>query len=228
MKESSKERYQSQTGSASRKINEYGPAKVPKVRMGASDVLGVVYDKLNETARTAELAAEMSGDAAARVELAARSVIEQVPRKIDIVHVFSPQDREHIESMREVVSVAAPSVSKAIEASAGKAADIISSQARSAGESLSGEVKRASNEIGRQFDGFKNWCKRWLWRFVGVCVVSVLAVVCMILLGIKSYRATSEADRLRMERDSIREREQVFRKFAEDNPKTFRNWLEKQ
>lgn len=221
MKESSKERCQSQTGSASRKINEYGPAKVPKVRMGASDVLGVVYDKLNETARTAELAAEMSGDAAARVELAARSVIEQVPRKIDIVHVFSPQDREHIESMREVVSVAAPSVRKAIEASAGMAADIIASQARSAGESLTGEV-------GRQLESFKNWCKRWLWRFVGVCVVSVLAVVCMILLGIKSYRATSEADRLRMERDSIREREQVFRKFAEDNPKTFRNWIEKQ
>lgn len=221
MKESSKDRYQSQTGSSSRKINEYGPAKVPKVRMGASDVLGVVYDKLNETARTAELAAEMSGDAAARVELAARSVIEQVPRKIDIVHVFSPQDREHIESMREVVSVAAPAVRKAIEASAGMAADIIASQARSAGESLTGEV-------GRQLENFKNWCKRWLWRFVGLCVVSVLAVVCMILLGIKSYRATSEADRFRMERDSIREREQVFRKFAEDNPKTFEKWLQKQ
>lgn len=228
MKESSKERYQSQTGSASRKINEYGPTKVPKVRMGASDVLGVVYDKLNETARTAELAAEMSGDAAARVELAARSVIEQVPRKIDIVHVFSPQDREHIESMREVVSVAAPAVRKAIEASAGMAADIIASQARSAGESLTGEVGRASGEVGRQLENFKNWCKRWLWRFVGLCVVSVLAVVCMILLGIKSYRATSEADRFRMERDSIREREQVFRKFAEDNPKTFEKWLQKQ
>ena len=82
--------------------------------------------------------------------------------------------------------------------------------------------------MGRQLENFKNWCKRWLWRFVGLCVVSVLAVVCMILLGIKSYRATSEADRFRMERDSIRDREQVFRKFAEDNPKTFEKWLQKQ
>jgi hypothetical protein len=169
----------------SKKINEYRPVKVPKVRMGAADVLGIVYDKLSET-------------------------------------------QTQMKAIQEVVSVAAPTVSKAIEEATEKASSSLLLQSDKAGEALQRKVDYTSEDIKDQFKNFKNWCRRWFVWFVLACIVAVLSLVGMIYFGTRAYRDSGKAERLQIERDSIWRREKIYRQFADDNPKTFKKWLDAQ
>lgn len=237
MNENSKNNSSQGSGAAgnSKKINEYKAKAVPKPKMGASDVLSVVYGKLSETTKIIEETADRAESAASRSERAAEKLREdaeylagQIPRTLEIKHVFSPEDKKHIEGMRTILAEASPAIKGAISRAAGDAANQIKAQGEKAGQRMESRIESVAKGLDYQFDSFKDWCKRWFWWFVGVSVCAVMCLFGMFYFGVKYYQADNRAERLQTERDSIWSRERIYQRFINDNPKTFDRWLENQ
>lgn len=147
---------------------------------------------------------------------------------LGIVYDKLSETQTQMKAIQEVVSVAAPTVSKAIEEATEKASSSLLLQSKKGEELLSRQVVSTSVVFKDQFKNFKNWCRRWFVWFVLACIVAVLSLVGMIYFATRAYKATDKAERLQIERDSIWRREKIYRQFADDNPKTFEKWLEKQ
>lgn len=147
---------------------------------------------------------------------------------LGIVYDKLSETQTQMKAIQEVVSVAGPTVCKAIEEATEKASSSLLLQSKKAEEVLSREVVYTSVAFKDQFKNFKNWCSRWFVWFVMACTVAVLSLVGMIYFGTRAYKASDKVERLQIERDSIWRCEKIYRKFAADNPKTFEKWLEKQ
>lgn len=75
------------TSERGKKINEYRPVRqsVPKVKMGASDVLGVVHERLEKVATKSEEMADRVDRASSRFVRASQDLPNEIASKMDAV-----------------------------------------------------------------------------------------------------------------------------------------------
>ncbi|KAA3864779.1 hypothetical protein F3F26_29650, partial [Bacteroides ovatus] len=73
------------TSERGKKINEYRPVRqsVPKVKMGASDVLGVVHERLEKVATKSEEMADRVDRASSRFVRASQDLPNEIASKMD-------------------------------------------------------------------------------------------------------------------------------------------------
>ena len=76
---------ESSTSERGKKINEYRPVRqsVPKVKMGASDVLGVVHERLEKVATKSEEMADRVDRASSRFVRASQDLPNEIASKMD-------------------------------------------------------------------------------------------------------------------------------------------------
>lgn len=209
--------------SRDKKINEYRPTAVPKVKMSAADVLAAVNDTIVKHDQRIDMLLQKMEEnhsrnmqhiegAVQRIEGAKSDIISQVPRKIDITHVFSHEDKEHLDNMRYYVSMADENIAKATTNAANSAKDV-----------LQGATEKAVERLNDEVALFKNWCTRWLWWFVGVASAAVCLAVLSIWLGVKLYRANEQVEAARQEQYEYKR----LQRFKNDNPRTWEQWDKK-
>lgn len=216
--------------SRDKKINEYRPTAVPKVKMAAADVLATVNDTIVKHDQRIDMLLQRMEEyhsknmqhiegAVQRIEGAKSDIISQVPKKIDVTHVFSHEDKEHLDNMRYYVSMADENIAKATTSAANSAKEVLQGASVKA-------VKRLNDEVG----GFKKWCERWLWWFVAVASAAVCLAVLSIWLAVKLYKANDQIEAARQEAAEVNRMQYEYKRlqrFKNDNPKTWEQWDKK-
>ena len=82
----------------------------------------------------------------------------------------------------------------------------------------------AAKNISNEVSDFKIWCSRWLYWVVGLASAALCLAVLSIYLGVKLYSANKQIEK--MERNMWEYKQ--LQQFKADNPKTFRQWENKQ
>lgn len=206
------------------KINEHRPTAVPKVKMKAADVLATVNDmvgkhdqRIENLLQTVERSADRSRqtiDAAVHsIEQTKTDIINQVPKELKITHVFDEEDRRHLDNMRDTMATAEYTLEQAVKQSAVVAKMELKNVSAAAAKNISNEVS-----------DFKTWCSRWLYWVVGLASAALCLAVLSIYLGVKLYSANKQIEK--MERNMWEYKQ--LQQFKADNPKTFRQWENKQ
>lgn len=182
------------------KINEYRPTKTPKVKMGAADVLGAVYDALDKEREAYNQIIARSGQVLDSINQTGRRVNESATRVEQLIRTIPPKTKvEHVFSDEDKATLSATS-------------------------------QDIAKRLNAEFWDFNRKLNKKLWWLVGGAVVTAVLAVLAIAATIKAEMRVSAADEraaaIQQELDSVRHNEQILWRFKEDNPKTWQKWVD--
>lgn len=179
------------------------------------DDLKKVVEEVKQTATRTEGAAQRNEQSAARV----KKYVDSLPPEVKTTHVFAPQDKEIIDKMRSTLDGLPGQIDYAVKSAIEKAYNA----AYDAGERGAKGVEYTLQNHASKFKAnlraaILGWC---------------LAVGLAFVVGLMWYHwPSADADSLtseeRQELDKLRHDNEWLWKFAQDNPRTFNAWREKQ
>jgi hypothetical protein len=205
------------------KQGQFRPSAAPKApRINANDVLQLLHGELKEAISKMEASATKAEETAQRNERSASRVkdyVNSLPPEVKTTHVFAPQDQKVIDQMRSTLASLPGQIDESVKSAIDKAYDAAYDAGNRGAKSVEYTLE---NYAGK----FKANLKA---AIIGWCLSVALAVV----VGFMWYNwPSSEKNSLtsdeRAELEKLRHDNAWLWKFAEDNPKTFKAWREKQ